>query len=110
MKQEGYNLRVTCRGITITYIFADLLLFAFGYHVLRIRELGLYLFVVAIGLPASFAVVPASESVAPFFGWSLGSAAHVWSCAFLSIAVNIAIAAGIGAVVSAWRTHRRGAS
>ena len=56
------------------YVVADLTLFAFGFYALRIRKLGLYMFLMVIGAPASFAVLPVSEMVARQFGLHLGSA------------------------------------
>ena len=51
------------------YVVADLTLFAFGFYALRIRKLGLYMFLMVIGAPASFAVLPASEMVARAPSW-----------------------------------------
>jgi hypothetical protein len=76
----------------IAYAVLNATFFAFGVHVLKIRELGLYFFTVAVGAPASFAVVPLSERIAPSLGWHLGSLKHVWVANCFSAVANIFVA------------------
>ena len=82
------------------YVVADLTLFAFGFYALRIRKLGLYMFLMVIGAPASFAVLPASEMVAPQFGLHLGSAPHAWLAAATAALMNTALAIGLAALIA----------
>ena len=90
---------VTTRKAIATYLAINVLFFAFGYHALGIRELGLYFFTLAVGAPASLAVLPLSEATAEYVGWSLGSPAHVWTCnvvaALLNCALALVVVAGI---------------
>jgi hypothetical protein len=94
------------RYIAVGYALTDLVTFAIGYYALRIREMGLYVFLLAVGLPASCGVVPLSESVAPRFGWSLGSAPHVWACAVTSVTLNLVIVGVIFGIIKASRQRR----
>lgn len=77
---------MTAKTITAGYLLLNLVVFAVGVHVYEIREMGLYLFVMLVGAPASVVVGPLSESLALSVGWSLGSLPHVWvadlMCAF----------------------------
>ena len=84
---------------TGAYVVADLAVFVFGFYVLRIRELGLYLFLMLIGAPASFAVLPMSERVAPQFGLDLGSAPHAWLAAGTAALTNTVLALGLATLI-----------
>ena len=75
----------------LAYATANVAFFAFGVHILKIREMALYLFVIAVGFPASLCVVPASEYVASAVGWSLGSMPHVWASDLAACLVNCVI-------------------
>jgi len=85
----------------IIYVLANVAVFALGYYVANIREMGLYLFTLAVGAPASLGIVPLSETIAPRLGWSLGGAPHAWACDLTSAGVNAAIYA-------AFRRFRQG--
>jgi uncharacterized transporter YbjL len=98
------------RTFAILYAVADLLVFAVGYYVLKIREMGLYLFLVVVGLPASCAVVPFSESVARQFEWSLGGGPHVWVSIVACVLVNVAIIAASRTAALAWQRRKRASS
>ena len=91
------------RGLSIgTYVVVDLTVFVFGFYVLRIRELGLYVFLMIIGVPASFAVVPVSEMVAPRLGLDLGSAPHAWLAAAAAALTNTLLGLGLAALIARW--------
>jgi hypothetical protein len=64
---------VAVRYRIVIYAVIQLAIFACGVHLLRIRELGLYLFLVSVGAPASFVVEPLVARLMPENGWSLGS-------------------------------------
>lgn len=79
------------RQLLVTYVVANLVIFSFGVHLLRIRELGLYFFLLLVGFPASLAVVPISEQREPVFRYSLGSLPHVWAANLVAVALNCAL-------------------
>jgi hypothetical protein len=79
------------RRAVLVYAACNLVFFLFGVYALRIREIGLYLYVLAVGVPASLFVVPASEYIAPALGWSAGSMPHVWFANLLACLCNCAL-------------------
>ena len=93
--------------IASAYAATAVVVFGVGYFGLGIREMGLYLFLLAVGFPASCAVVPLSEMVAPFFNSALGSGLHVWATLFASIVSNLALFAvgrALASAFSRWRS------
>lgn len=74
--------------IIIGYLVAMGVVFFSGYFLLGIRELGLYLLLMAINLPASFVIVPGMEKVSLSMGWVLGAPVHVYSTQLSCMAVN----------------------
>ena len=96
---------MTIRRTAAAYFICCILVFALGIHVLRIREMGLYLFIMAVGFPGSLAVVPISADLAEKLGWSLGSVEHVWPTALGCAAVNVALMLTVAHIVK-WH-HRK---
>jgi len=47
------------------------------YFIAGVREMGLYVGLMAVAFPSSAVVVPASEKAADALGWPLGGPAHV---------------------------------
>ena len=92
--------------IACGYVVVDLAVFAIVYLVLEIREMGLYLFLVAVGSPASWLVVPASTPFAERMGWSLGSGEHVWICAVAAAVTNAGLGLAAYLVVCVLRGKR----
>ncbi len=89
------------------YLAVVSLIFLTGYVVLGIREMGLYLFLIAVNLPSSLAVVPQMESLSQSFGWVLGQPAHILATQLVCMAVNGALVAAIVAISSIlWRSFR----
>ena len=74
----------------IGYSVVVLLVFVAGYHVLGVRELGLYFFMWFLNLPASLVTFDASRWLATLFGWHAGDLEHVWTLELMSIALNLA--------------------
>ncbi len=60
----------------------------FGFFVLNIREMGLYLFVLFLNLPGSIVVVPLMEQVSSDLGWVAGKTAHVIATQAVCILIN----------------------
>jgi hypothetical protein len=74
--------------IVVGYLVAVSVAFFAGYLLLGIRELGLYLLLMAINLPASFVIVPGIEKVSLSMGWVLGAPVHVYSTQLSCMAAN----------------------
>ena len=86
-------------------------IFLMGYVVLGFREMGLYLFLIALDLPSSLVVVPQMESLSESLGWVLGRPSHILATQLACMAVNGALLAVIAAIASKlWRSSRGGSS
>jgi hypothetical protein len=74
--------------IVLTYLITVSLVFFVSYLLLGVRELGLYLLLMAIDLPVSIAIVPGMEKVSLSLGWVLGAPIHVYSTQLICMALN----------------------
>ena len=85
------------------------LIFFAAYVVLGTREMGLYVVLMLLNLPASVAVVPYMESFAQAQGWELGHPLHVWSTQLACLAVNeVLLGALMVVVMRMWQFFRGG--
>ena len=97
------------RKLVFGYLAIVAVVFLVGYVVLGIREMGLYLFLTAVNLPSSMAVVPQMESVSKSIGWNLGQPAHVLATQLACMFVNGALLTATLAIASKlWRSTRGG--
>src|SRR5712692_5272994 len=81
------------RKLVFGYLAIVSTIFLGGYVVLGIREMGLYLFLIAVNLPSSLVVVPQMESLSESLGWVLGRPAHILATQLACMAVNGALLA-----------------
>jgi len=88
------------RKLVLGYPAIVSIIFLAGYIVLGTREMGLYLFLIAVNLPSSLAVVPQMESLSESFGWVLGQPVHILATQLAYMAVNGALLAAIVAIAS----------
>src|SRR2546427_179427 len=65
------------RKLVFGYLAIVSTIFLMGYVVLGFREMGLYLFLIALDLPSSLVVVPQMESLSESLGWVLGRPSHI---------------------------------
>lgn len=79
------------RKIVVGYLVAVGVAFFAGYFLFGIRELGLYVLLMAINLPASFVIVPGMENVSLALGWVLGAPVHVYATQIFCMAANGAL-------------------
>jgi len=63
--------------VASVYLAIATLLFIWMYFIAGVREMGLYVGLMAVAFPSSAVVVPASEKAADALGWPLGGPAHV---------------------------------
>ena len=99
------------RKVVLGYLAIVSIVFLAGYVALGIRDMGLYLLLMAINLPSSLVVVPEMESLSERFGWALGRPAHIVATQLACMAVNGALLAAIVAIASKlWRSSRGGSS
>jgi len=83
----------------VGYLAIVSVIFLTGYVVLGIREMGLYVFLVAANLPSSLVVVPQMELLSESFGWALGQPVHILATQLACMAVNGALVAAVVAIV-----------
>jgi hypothetical protein len=81
----------SARWILLFYAGAVAAIFLWAYAVAQVREMGLYLLILWLNLPASLVVVPVSEQLASAAGLALGGPAHVWATQVASLAANGAL-------------------
>ncbi len=74
--------------IVLGYLAAVGVAFFTGYLFIGIRELGLYLLLMVINLPASFVIVPGMEKASQSLDWVLGAPTHVYSTQLSCMIVN----------------------
>jgi len=88
------------RKLVLGYLALVGLVFLAGYVILGIREMGLYLFLVAVNLSSSLAVVPQMESLSKCLGVILGHPIHILATQLACMVVNGALVAAILPIVS----------
>jgi hypothetical protein len=88
------------RKPVLGYLALVSIVFLAGYVILGIREMGLYLFLIAVNLPSSLAVVPQMESLSKSLGWILGHPVHILATQLARMAVNGALLAAIVVIAS----------
>jgi type II secretory pathway component PulF len=88
------------RKLVLGYLALVSIVFLAGYVILSIREMGLYLFLIAVNLPSSLAVVPQMAALSQSLGWILGSPAHILATQLACMAVNGVLLAAIVAIAS----------
>lgn len=76
------------RVTLVVYAGAVLAAFVWAYVVAQVREMGLYLLLLWLNLPASLVVLPMSERLASVAGFALGGAAHVCATQVAALAAN----------------------
>ena len=74
----------------LAYIALVVLAFLAVYLALGVREMGLYLSLMVLNLPASVFVLPLVERLALALGWTLGAAPHVWATQVAAMLTNLA--------------------
>ncbi len=79
------------RKIVVGYLVAVGIAFFAGYLLLGIRELGLYVLLMAINLPASFVIVSGMENVSLALGLVLGAPVHIYATQIFCMAANGAL-------------------
>jgi hypothetical protein len=79
----------------VVYLVFVSLAFIVAYGVMDVRELGLYLVLFMLNLPASAVVLPLSERLSTTAGWSSGSAAQVLLVQGMCMAVNAVLLAAV---------------
>src|SRR5713101_2982022 len=95
------------RKLVLGYLAIVSVVFLAGYIVLGVREMDLYLLLMAVNLPSSVVVVPEMESLSESFGWVLGQPAHILATQLVCMSVNGAALAAIVAIASKlWRSLR----
>lgn len=82
------NFKVTLLLFKL-YAITSILVFIAGYYLLQIREMGLYLFMLFINLPATVVTIGMSEEIASRIGESLGSQSHILILEVISLTANI---------------------
>ena len=91
----------------VVYAAIVAVIFLTAYIFLGVREMGGYVVLMLLNLPASVAVVPFMESFAQVQGWELGSPLHVWTTQVACMALNGALVGALAAVViRTWRFFR----
>jgi hypothetical protein len=74
--------------IVVGYFSAVGAVFLVGYVFLDIRELGLYLFLMAINFPGSLIVVPQMEAASLAVGLVLGKLPHILATQIICMVTN----------------------
>jgi hypothetical protein len=91
----------------LVYLAIVAVIFLAAYIVLGVREMGIYVVLMLLNLPASVAVVPYMESFSLAQGWELGRPLHVWTTQLACMAVNTVVIGVLAAVViRTWRFLR----
>ena|SRR5688500_6932982 len=91
----------------VVYLAIVAAIFLTAYMLLGVREMGMYVVLMLLNLPASVAVVPYIESFSQTPGWELGRPLHVWTTQLACMAVNGVLVGALAAVViRAWRAFR----
>ena len=104
------SMRAEVRAV-IGYLAIVAVVFITAYVVLGVREMGLYVLVMLLNLPASVAVVPYMESFWLAREWSLGSALYAWTTQLACMTVNAVLVGALAFVVTrTWRSNRRRAA
>src|SRR5215475_3660066 len=94
------RLMTSRRKLVLGYLALVSIVFLAGYVILGIREMGLYLFLIAVNLPSSLAVVPQMESLSQSLGWILGHPVHILATQLACMAANGVLLAAIVAITS----------
>src|SRR5215475_4813679 len=88
------------RKLVLGYLALVSISFLTGYVILGIREMGLYLFLLAVNFPSSLAVVPQMDSLSQSLGWILGHPVHILATQIACMLVNGLLLADIIAIAS----------
>lgn len=92
------NFKVTLLLLKL-YLITSILIFIAGYYLLQIREMGLYLFMLFINLPATVVTIGMSEEIASRIGESLGSQRHILILEVISLTANILLLTVISGII-----------
>ena len=99
--------RAEVRTVAV-YLAVVAAVFLIAYLLLGVREMGIYVVLMLLNLPASIAVVPNVETFAQTQGWELGRPLHIWTTQLSCMAVNAVLVGALAAVViRAWRVLRK---
>ena len=84
------------RGLLIWYLVIVSMIFLLVYSGSdRPREMGLYVFLMVLNLPASLVVMPATESFSTYWGLTLGAPSHVIITQLGSMILNTTLFVGV---------------
>ena len=88
------------KKLVLGYLALVSIVFLAAYAILGIREMGLYVFFIAVNLPSSLAVVPQMESLSQSLGWILGHPVHILATQLAGVALNAVLLAVIVAMAA----------
>ncbi|SRR6266481_6960973 len=94
--------------VVLAYFATVSAIFMVGYFVLNIREMSLYLFLLALNLPSSLVAISQIEALATAVGLPLGHPTHVFATQLICMAINGMLLFTVARFASSlWRRGRR---